>query len=147
MILLFFLAFLCEHTRTFQLNAIIAIISTSTREALADTLVEVRVRSVQCEARGGRSKLIFSGSGYDDFRGFSTSGLVLYVRAGKMLSVFVPHHGHAAQSCTRWTTDNMHRAQRCNAAAQKHQQATPCVCDNNLPCTGLAVVFIGACGP
>ena len=63
-------------------------VSTRTHEARADTLVEVSAPSVLSWARGGRSKFFSGGSGQDDFPGFSTRGLILYVRIGNMLSVF-----------------------------------------------------------
>ena len=42
----------------------------------------------------------------------------------------------------------MQRTQRYNAAAHKHQQATPCVCDTPICAVLLLlVVCLGACGP
>ena len=55
----------------------------STREALPDTLVEIRAQSVHSGVRGKPSKIIFSGSRYDDFPGFSDEALVFsYIRTG-----------------------------------------------------------------
>ena len=44
--------------------------SRSTEDGRPDTVVEVWARSVQCVARGVRSKFFSGGSGYDDFPGF-----------------------------------------------------------------------------
>ena len=68
-------------------------LSTRTHEARPDTLVEVSAPSVHSGARGGRSIGFPAGSGYDDFPGFSTRGLIVYVRIGKYC-LFSPRGSH-----------------------------------------------------
>ena len=57
-------------------------------EARPDTLVEVSARSVHSGTRGRRPKFFSGGSGLDDFPGFDTRGLFLYVRTSEMSSFF-----------------------------------------------------------
>ena len=58
-------------------------LSTPTREARPDTLVEVWARSELCGSRGGRSKFFFPREWISRFPGLSAWGRVSYVRASK----------------------------------------------------------------
>ena len=74
------------------------------------------------------------------------------VRTGKIcLFVALYHERTAHRAYTTGRQQNMQRARRYNAAAHKHQKATPCVCDKPIhmrcPAVATVVVFIGACGP
>ena len=98
-------------------------------------------------------KLFFFREWIRRFPGFLCMRPILYVRAGKILTVFVALSLTSTQTRTYTTgrQQNMQRARRYNAAAHKHQQATPCVCDTSISalyCCGYSiVVFIGVCGP
>ena len=116
---------------------------TRTREARPAILVDVSARSVHSGGRGERSKFFSGGSGQDDFPGFSTRGIFLYLRTGKTSSTpclctsTQPRHVPGGQQAT------VKRARRYNAAAHKHRQATPCVCDAHIRAV---LLFIRACG-
>ena len=91
--------------------------STPTREARPDTLVEVRARSEHCRSRGKRSKFFFRWECIRQFPGFLCMRPILYVIAGKFLSVFVAlSNEHTAQDIHhRYTTEHAESTtlQRC----------------------------------
>ena len=73
-----------------------------------------------------------------------------FVRTGKMLSVFLALSRAHSPGHTTGRQQNIQRARRYNAAAHKHQQAIPCVCETTI-CAALlwlrtVVVFIGVGG-
>ena len=93
-------------------------ISTPTREARPDTLVEVWARSEHYSSRGKRSKFFSAGSVYERrFPGFLCVRPILYVRTGNILSVFVTlSNEHTAQDIHhRYTTEHAESTtlQRC----------------------------------
>ena len=79
----------------------------------------------------GSQKFFFRWERVSRFPGFLCMRPILYVRTGNFLSVFVALSlEHTAQNIyTTGRQQNIQRPRRYNAAAHKHQQATPCVCD------------------
>ena len=124
------------------------------REARPETLVKVSARSVPSGARGRCSFFFSPGwSGSDDFlgsRGRCLPPTYLHPPAKSRHSFLPFHERTSAQTCitSSTTTDGRQRTQRYNAAAHKHQQTTPCVCDSPICAVRLRLrVFVGVRGP
>ena len=116
---------------------------TRAHEARPDLLVDVSARSVYIFWSAWQALRVFfsGGSGGDDLLGFSTRGLILYVRVGKLLS-----RGLGLFSSHQVRNKYIYKSRFFNAACHTPFAHSPCVCDAPI-CAVLLwlVVFVGDC--